>query len=357
MGDVVQLEASGTATTGGAQAQAGAADRGYVVVPYTEKARHEDLYGYRETMNEPAPAEGEQQSKARSKRALPLLPILLLLALVALALLLIPKMAKPNLPARYIDLGTRRFDSAGLGGRLIARWEGSAGYQLYIDPLDPQQTAQFQAVAVNPPHPLTLVLRLLNSEGEVACEKEIALPTPPPLTDSAISAAALAPMQTASGDTVENIAGDDGQVAEITVTGGLPCSLKEYKSLAGWEFFTNFPTMDDQKDWLKQQGGEKVDAATGRKVHFASGARFNPRIQHLPAPIDGDGVIVGDNRVRGTIDTSDGRVFFVGVSGLRNSAAEWQIFPAAIHFRCEKNGSCVLTRENSHTTLQARLIK
>ena len=165
MGDVVQLEASGTATTGGAQAQ-GVADRGYVVLPYAEKARHEDLYGYRETMNEPAPAEDEQQSKAKSKRALPLLPILLLLVLVVLALLLIPKMAKSNPPAQYIDLGTRRFDSAGLGGRLIARWEGNAGYQLYIDPLDPQQTAQFQAVAVNPPHPLTLVLRLLNSEGE-----------------------------------------------------------------------------------------------------------------------------------------------------------------------------------------------
>jgi len=61
--------------------------------------------------------------------------------------------------------------------------------------------------------------------------------------------------------------------------------------------------------------------------------------------------------VRGTVDTQGGRVFLVGVSGLRNRTAEWQVFPAAIHFRCEKNGTCVLTRVNSRTTLQARLIR
>jgi hypothetical protein len=42
---------------------------------------------------------------------------------------------------------------------------------------------------------------------------------------------------------------------------------------------------------------------------------------------------------------------------MRNRTAEWQVFPASIHFRCDKNGSCTLTRANSHVTLQARLLK
>ena len=53
-------------------------------------------------------------------------------------------------------------------------------------------------------------------------------------------------MQTTTGDTVQNIAGPDGQIAEITVTGGLPCSMQQYQSLAAWQFFTNFPTLDEQ---------------------------------------------------------------------------------------------------------------
>ena len=74
-----------------------------------------------------------------------------------------------------------------------------------------------------------------------------------------------------------------------------------------------------------------------------------------PSAIEGDDVIVGDNPSRGTVETSGGRVFFLGIAGMRNRSAEWQVFPAPIHFRCDKNGSCVLTRTNSHVSLQARL--
>jgi len=50
-------------------------------------------------------------------------------------------------------------------------------------------------------------------------------------------------------------------------------------------------------------------------------------------------------------------VFYVRQPGTQGRSAEWQVFPAAVHFRCEKTGNCVLTRENSRTSLQARLIK
>jgi hypothetical protein len=356
MGNVVQIEASETARAAGPQTQAVVPDRVYKVVAPTGGASHEDLYGFRAAINAPAPVENpEAEAKeAKSKRALALLPILLILVAVALAALLIPGVTKSKAPPLYVDLGTRRFDSAGLGARLIARWEGAMAYQLYIDPVDPQQAAGFQAVTVNAPHPVSLVIRLLDSTGAVACQKEVVLPTPAPLTGSTDPSQALLPMQTTSGDTVQNIAGPDGQIAELTVTGGLACSLKQYQSLTTWQFFTNFPTLDEQDAWLKHQ--KLNDVANGRKSSSAAGG-FSPRIQHLPAAIDDDDVIVGDNPVRGTVDTQGGRVFLVGVTGLRNRTAEWQVFPAAIHFRCEKNGTCILTRVNSRTTLQARLIR
>jgi len=333
-------------------------DRVYKVVAPSGGASHEDLYGFRATMNEPAPVDDPQaQAKeAKSKRAAALLPILLILVLGTLAVLVIPAVTKSKAPLLYVDMGSRRFDSAGLTARLIARWQGAMAYQLYIDPIDPQQAAGFQAVTVNPPHPVSLVIRLLDATGAVACQKEIVLPTPAPLTESTDPSQALVPMQTAGGDTVQNIAGPDGQIAEVTVSGGLPCSLKQYQGLTTWQFFTNFPTLDEQEAWLKHQ---KLDAvAKGRKSGSAAdGLGYSLKIQHLPAAIDDDDVIVGDNPVRGTVDTQGGRVFLVGVSSLRNRTAEWQAFPAAIHFRCEKTGTCVLTRVNSRTTLQARLIR
>lgn len=362
MSNAVQIEAETTANPAGSQSESGVAERVYKVVAPSGGASHEDLYGFRATMMQPAPVEDPEAAKneAKSKRVVALFPILIILVLGVLAVLLIPKFTKSKAP-QYVDLETRRFDSAGLGARLIARWEGSTAYQLYIDPLDPQQTAGFQAVAVNPPYPVSVVIRLLDAKGAVACQKEIALPTPAPSTGSSDSssaevAAALAPMQTASGDSIQNIAGPDGQIAEITITGGLPCSMKQYQSVASWEFFTNFPSLDEQNAWLRHQ--KPGQAAKDRNGYGSAGGNgLSLRALHLPAAIDDDDVIVGDNPSQGTIDTQGGRVFSLGLVGMRNRSAEWTVFPAPVHFHCDKNGNCVLTRVNSQTSLQARLVK
>ena len=55
MGDVIQIESNDTATSAGPQTQAGVAYRVYKMVPPTGGASHEDLYGFRATINEPAP--------------------------------------------------------------------------------------------------------------------------------------------------------------------------------------------------------------------------------------------------------------------------------------------------------------
>jgi hypothetical protein len=353
MSNVAQLEARETDTADGPEQQANGPDASYHVVPYTERPGGEDLFAYRAAMAEPVRAAETEPEETKPKRRFALLPTILILAFGALFLLVLPKLMKPKPPALYMDMGTRRFDPAGLSGRLIVRWEGSAGYQLYLDPLDQQHVAEFQAVVQDPPHPLSVVIRLRDSAGIVACQKELDFPAIAPLPGSPYHAQALAPRQTPVGDTVQNMAGADGQIAEITVSGGLPCPLKAYQRFAGWDFFTNFPTVDGQADWLRYENG----LAGGKRPNFARGRGAPLQVQRLPAPIEGDDVIVGDNPSRGTVDTGGGRVFWVGASGMRNRAPEWQVFPAAIHFRCDKNGACALTRANSRTTLQARLMK
>jgi hypothetical protein len=322
----------------------------FEVVPYHETASQQDLYSFREAMEVPKPEPVEEPKKGLP---VPVLKILLLLALVAavvLIILAVPSIFKPKPPVPYIDLGSQRFDPAGLSGRLIARWENSGSYQLFLDPIDQEQVASFAAVAQDPPRQLSVTLRFRDAGGLVACQKQILLPPPVPHAPGAKFTPPQGPQQTQTGDTVQNMTGEDGQIAEIDLTGPLPCQAKAYSSFKGWDFFTDFPTVAEQDDWLRHQGGPNG------KGHGGNGG-FSAQVEHLPTPIEGDDVIVADNPSRGTVETSGGRVFFLGTAGMHSRTAEWQVFPAAIHFRCDKNGACTLTRSNSRVSVQARLLK
>lgn len=323
----------------------------FEVVPYVEKGDQKELYSFRETMA-PPPAEPDPK-KQKKNPPIPIAKILLLVAVLAgvmLIVLEVPSVLRPKPPVPYIDLGSQRFDPAGLSGRLIARWETSGSYQLFLDPIDQEQVGSFAAVAQDPPRQLSITLRFRDGEGLVACQKQILLPAPTPRAPGAKFVPLLGPQQTQTGDTAQNMIGEDGQIGEIDLTGPLPCPAKVYATFKGWDFFTDFPTLAEQEEWSRHEN------ALNPKGHGGNG-QLLPQVQHLPAAIEGDDVIVGDNPSHGTVETGGGRVFFLGVNGMRNRTAEWQIFPAPIHFRCDKNGSCVLTRTNSHVSLQARLLK
>lgn len=328
-----------------------------------EKSRTDELYSFRSEIQaaQPDPNAPQQPKKPAS----PLMPILVIGALVMAAVALFtlvylsfPKLSLTKLtnqkpPALYMDLGNRRLDSAGLAGRLIVKWEDKAGYDFYLDPLDQDDTAGFQTLAKNPPYPLTVVIRMLDTQGMVACEKEIDFPgaaqpgAPPDPTQL------LLPRTTAAGDTVRDMAGSDGEIAEINSSGPLPCPLKAYERIVSWDFATSVPTAADQETAAKQASAK--GGAGSRSSRFGSGWRLSAvRFGHLSAPIEGDDVIVGDNPARGTVDTSSGREFLVGAGAL---SSEWQIFPSAVHFRCERTGTCTLIRSISHAIVQARLVR
>jgi hypothetical protein len=360
--EAVQLESNGVDASSGPQAQTGAPTGSYKVVSNAaaDKARSDELYSFRAAITAAEPQPDAQLAKPIS----PLRPILMIgalgVALVALVVVLFhsfPSLSQQKPPALYVDLGNRRFDPAGLAGRLIVRWDKKAAYELYLDPVDQQDTSNFQALAQDPSHPLAVVIRLLNTAGTVACEKEIDFPAPAQPGAPSEPAPALMPTITAGGDTIRDLAGPDGQIAELTTSGPLPCGLGAYQSIATWDFAANYPAVADQQDEAKQ-GTAKSSSTGSRRSRLTTGWRLTAvRFQRLPAPIEGDDVIVGDNPARGTVDTSSGREFLIGGGGAHARSSEWQIFPSAIHFRCEKTGVCTLTRYSSRSIVQARLVQ
>jgi hypothetical protein len=366
----------------------------YEVVPTKETASEADLYSFRSAMPQflPSRAPGQppaqpavQPAPSSTQPAAPAQPgqpaqppdpaqlaalaqatrppldqkKLLLFAGVGgigfmlIALLIYLAANKQEAVAPFIDLGQANIASAGLAGRLIAKWDGAAQYELHIDPLSPQQAAGFAAVSVNPPHPLTIGLRITSNAGALLCQKEIVIPFNPVQDPGDALAQEFQPQKTFDGDTVQNVAGPDGQIVEIVMSGPLTCPAKVYRTFANWQFTSSFPSVADQQDWLRQQ--ESLIAELRRKAAQAKANANIPRGLRLASPIDDDDVIVSDNPSHGTVTTRAGRTFFIGIHGTIGHAG-WEVFPAPIHFHCDTKSNCVLTRPDSSVSLTARLV-
>jgi hypothetical protein len=330
----------------------------YEVVPYAEKTNDSDLYAFRTSLPAPPPAVPRptpvQQAAAAQKKTLLMAgsgaAVLLLIILVAV---IVATRQEPVPP--FIDLGPNNVASAGLAARLIAKWDGTAEYELHIDPLVPSQIPGFSAVAAFPPQPLSFEIRLKSALGALLCQKEILIPVDRAGEADPENAQPLVPVKTVAGDFVQNVAGTDGLIDEIVVNGSLACSAKAYKRFAAWELASSFPSIAEQQTWRQHE--QSVEANLRRKAAEARARALIPRTRPLAAPIDGDDVIVFDNPSKGTIETKAGRLFYVGRPGLRQRAPGWQVFPAAIHFHCDIKSNCVLTRSDAPTALSARLVE
>lgn len=330
----------------------------YEVVPLVDKTAGQDLYSFRAEIPPPPPPPALTPTQAALQQNRGLLVAIaggggLLILMVLLAWAVLHK----DEPPAYIDLGASDFAAAGLQGKLIARWSGSAQYELHIDPVATQQLDGFSAVAGNPPHTLTITLQLKDSSG-VACQKEILFPASPAADREqadAGSSGSLEPQKTLTGDTVLNVAGQNGVIDEILLKGPLDCPAKAYKRLEAWNFSSNFPPPSEQEDWLHQQ--ESLAANARRRAADLRARALIPKSRPLAAPIDGDDVIVSDNPSHGTVETSAGRVFYLGKDVLREAEARWQVFPVTIHFHCDTKSNCSLTRSSASAPLEGRLVR
>jgi hypothetical protein len=326
----------------------------YEVVSSAAKTNDADLYSFRAEIPPPPPPPPPTPTQVVLEQNRTLLMALagggaLVLLMVLVAWLVLRK----DEPPAYVDLGTSNIAAAGLEGRLVARWLGSANYELRIDPASPPQLDGFSAVAGNPPHPLSINIQLKDSSG-IVCQKQILIPFGGQTADPDNPAITL-PQKTFDGDTVQNVVATSGKIDEIVINGPLNCPAKVYARLDAWDFSSNFPLIADQGDW--QRHLENVAADQRHRTAEARARALIPKSAPLSAPIEGDDVIVSDNPSHGSIQTSTGRTFYIGRDVMLRSGTGWQIFPLSIHFRCDTKSNCTLTRPGSSAVLEARLVR
>jgi hypothetical protein len=326
----------------------------YEVVPATERSSTAELYAFRAEIPPPPLPPTPTPAQAAFEKNRTLLVALaaggvLILVMVLVAWLVL----RAGEPPAYIDLGTGSIATAGLQGRLVARWLGSAAYELHIDPTSPQQLAGFSAVAGNPPYPLSVDLQLKDSSG-VVCRRQILFPYKPQPVPDPDHPDDLQPQKSFNGDTIQNVVSADGRISEIVVDGSIECPAKLYKRLESWQFSSNFPAVADQDAWLRHE--QSVASGVRRRAAESRARALIPHSAQLAAPVEGDDVIVSDNPSRGTVQTGSGRVFYIGRDALLAAEPGWQIFPLNIHFRCDVKAACILTRPGASTALQARLV-
>jgi len=63
--------------------------------------------------------------------------------------------------------------------------------------------------------------------------------------------------------------------------------------------------------------------------------------------IEGDDELVGYDASRGIIQTSARKVFVVNSTSRTQNAATWQDSSANLHYKCDMNGSCTLSRKGA----------
>jgi hypothetical protein len=331
----------------------------YDTVPY-ERRPEEDLYAFRVALADLKQPQPQDAVSAEGKPAAPLdekqkqrQKILIALAAIGCLVLAIPAiwfMQTGPAPPPYVDMGNSSEANAGLSGDLVARWIDKANYVFYVNPLTADDLAGFAAVAANPPRQIEFRIHLKDASGITVCEKEIVFPFKAPEGGSAVPTQGP-PERTMDGDTISYDHGDRGEIVRIEMKGPMACSQKFYERLAAWDFTTTYPVRGDQGDWVKN-----LEKTTHRQAS-AKKASPGPLYRVLPAPIDGDDVIVGDNPTRGTVETRAGREFFVGPGGLNTRVQGWGFFPAAIHFHCDVKANCTLTRAGASAAVTARLMK
>ena len=66
--------------------------------------------------------------------------------------------------------------------------------------------------------------------------------------------------------------------------------------------------------------------------------------------------MVGFDQSKGIIQTNARKTFLVAVASIGANSSAWQQWPANIHYKCDLNASCMLTRRGA-TVLHAQAEK
>lgn len=259
----------------------------------------------------------------------------------------------------------------GLKGQLTLHWDGKLQYRLLVEPSDPAQKPEFSATVSTPPRPLSVGIQLKDSAGAVLCSRAILLKF------DSVQAAALAGRQLRASDAAasnaqelkredgqdvfQNNLGRDGQSESISILGQIPCSMQAYGRTASWNFSPDFLTLDQQAALLKRQQELQARAKSASPDELADkaySARRKAKKKETPEfgsfAMEGDDELVGYDASKGLIQTGARKTFVIErVSGDGN-ASRWGDVPANVHYKCDMNYNCTLTRSGA-VLLYARL--
>lgn len=128
-----------------------------------------------------------------------------------------------------------------------------------------------------------------------------------------------------------------------------------YSKAVSWNFSTNLPYLTSSSSTAStvapkdnSQTLEKRDSKSARKGESTIGS-----VSHIA--LSGDDFVSGYSYGNNDIETSGGLTFFIYKDGERVNALMWETDSARIHYQCDKNLLCALTRADSNIVLHAQL--
>ena len=309
-----------------------------------------------------------------AKRLPQLAMVLLGAAILAAIILAVTMMDKPTSAApAFQDLGPGVSNIAGLKGHLVARWEKHAQYMLSFEPLFGIYKPGFSYTVGHPPGPLWINVRLLDSTGYALCGKQIEFRLNPARTNvdlsllhqpdakmvevsnhpSGGSSAGTQPQQPAvrTIDLFQNQMGDNGQVASVFAQGVLPCSEDQYKKFNYWDFSTNFPSLEQQDALMKAPA---IAAARAAEAAREAEKRREARSPHFY--VEGDTSVDSYESASATLVAGTGQSFILTRRNESPTADAWAANNSRIHYKCDTQANCTLTRAGDGRIVEARSI-
>jgi hypothetical protein len=307
----------------------------------------------------------------------------LLVGLIAAAILL-----HPGSPGGPNDMGTVNANEYGLKGHLTTDWKDKLEYHLTVEPSAPEQRTGFLADVSSSPRPLSIAVQVKDPFGAVLCGDTILLKYDPrnapgnapaelgpKAAGNATGRIARAAKERAARDAIaqginlarlegeeldrehgKNIFQDDvapnGQIASISTQGILPCTKKQFDSIASWGLTADFPIVVQpvKSEESSPDSGANGESSTGdgasgmtsgaKKLSNAAKAKRRPLPPAPPIYIEGDDAIVYIDAANGIIETSAGKALVLDKTDPVVSALKGRDFPISIHYRCDQLGAC-----------------
>lgn len=330
------------------------------------------------------PAEKKPEPPKRKKPNLVLIGAAAAIVGIAVLVMLTYK-PKENVPVPG-DLGPGIVAVSGLRGHLATRWDGDiktgrVTYQLRIEPMEDRWGPGFSKVTLNPPMPMYVNIRLLDSTGFALCGKEIDFPFHPqnggtPLAIPAVengkrlsaaerSAAMQAARQTQIAqmqaqetarehgkDIFQNQTTTEGQVSAVNVQGALPCSPDQFRRVDYWDFNTNFPTLEEQAALLDPKAAALAKRQLEEESH--PGGRKLSKLPQQGFVMQGDDRVTGYDSAHGLLQ-AENRTFQIDRRSGQATANAWASNYSLIHYRCDQHANCALTAAGEAAVLHARL--